>query len=442
MKNIKRLYVVIFLAAILTYLLSAEYKHIFSHSILWGLRQNLVFLSGTMAWFAMSFAMMLSIRHRVISRWCGGLDKSYKLHKWCAISAVVLALVHWLAEKIPHWLVDAAIISHPGELGHIQMAVWQESLLNFGLILAEYGLYILMGLSAVSITKKIPYHIFYYLHKAFPVVYIACAYHVMTSLFKTEWWQTPAAYLLAAVTLAAIWCALRVLLQRTGSHNTTEGVILQVKAAPQNIIEVRVRNSANVAMLPGQFAFVQFAHSAERHPFTLSDINPADQSLTFSIKKLGDYTQQLENHISPDQKVKIEGPYGNFNLANSGNQQLWIAGGIGITPFMAKLSQVVRKGEQLAGVELWYFTRPDQGMTYPDNLLALCQQAKVELKYFTVNSAKNLQKRVAEMKKNHTITTLDIWFCGPDGLKKSVTSAMKQQAITVQRFHADCFSWR
>lgn len=442
MKKIKHLYVIIFLAATLTYAFSAEYGNFSFNPFLWALRENVVFLAGVLAWFGMSCAIILSIRHSLISRWCGGLDKSYKLHKWCAISAVVLALIHWLAEKVPHWLVDAGLVAHPGELGHIVMSAWEENLLASGLILAEYGLYILIALSVVSISKKIPYHIFYYLHKAFPVVYIACAFHVMTSLFKTEWWQTPAAYLLTAITAIAVWCALLALMQRTGSRNTREGAILQVEAAPQNIVEVKVHNSANVAMTPGQFAFVQFAHSAERHPFTLSDINPADQSLTFSVKKLGDYTQQLYNHISPGQKVKIEGPYGDFNLADSGNRQLWIAGGIGITPFMAKLKDVVRKGEQLAGVELWYFTRPDQGMTYPDNLSALCQQAEVELKYFTVNITENLEQRVAKMKSNLVNARLDIWFCGPNGLKKGVASAMKQQAITIQNFHADCFSWR
>jgi predicted ferric reductase len=442
MKKIKHLYVIIFLAAIITYLCSAEFNNLRVNTLLWDIRENMVFLSGVLAWFGMSFAIILSIRHRVISRWCGGLDKTYKLHKWCAITAVMLALVHWLAEKVPHWLVDAGIIAHPGELGHIEMSAWQETLLNSGLIFAEYGLYILIGLSVISVTKKIPYQIFYYLHKAFPVVYLACAYHVMTSLFKTEWWQTPAAYLLAGITAIASMCALLALCQQTGRRNKAEGHILQVAAAPQNIVEVKVHNSANSAMLPGQFAFVEFAHSTERHPFTLSDINPADQSLTFSIKKLGDYTQALDSHIAAGQRVTIEGPYGDFTFAPSGNPQLWIAGGIGITPFMAKLNDVVRKGEHLSGVELWYFTRPDQGAIYPDFLSTLCQQAKVELKTVTVNSAENLALHAAEMKKQLNTAQLDIWFCGPDGLKKGITNAMKQHSVTIQHFHADCFSWR
>ncbi|HBZ16588.1 MAG TPA: iron reductase [Pantoea sp.] len=442
MKKVKHLYIIIFLAAILTYLVSAEYTKLGANSLWWGLRQNMVFLAGVLAWFGMSFTIILSIRNGVISRWCGGLDKAYKLHKWCAISAVVLALIHWLAEKVPHWLVDAGMVAHPGELGDIVMAGWQEQLLDFGLVLAEYGLYLLIALSLVSISKKIPYHIFYYLHKAFPVVYIAGAYHVMTSLFKTDWWQTPAAYLLACVTAVAVGCALIALFQRTGSRNTSVADILHVEAAPQDIVEVTVRHRATIPMLPGQFAFVQFAHSTERHPFTLSDVNPDEKSLTFSIKKLGDYTRELAQHLLPGQRVKIEGPYGDFTFEHAGNKQLWIAGGIGVTPFMAKLKDAVRKGQPLSGVEFWYFTRPDRGLTYPDYLTELCHQAGVRLKYFTVNSTENMQQHVTEMKSSLNDNGLDIWFCGPDGLKKSINETLKQQAVSIQHFHADCFSWR
>ncbi|EJL86895.1 ferric reductase-like transmembrane domain-containing protein [Pantoea sp. GM01] len=442
MKKIKHLYLSIFIVALLTYLLSAEYANINANALLWSLRQNTVFLAGLLAWFGMSFTIILSIRHPLLSRWCGGLDKAYKLHKWCAISSVVFALIHWLAEKVPHWLVDAGVAAHPGELGHIVMTSWQESLLEFGLILAEYGLYILIALSLVSVTKKIPYHIFYYLHKAFPVVYIACAYHVMTSLFKTEWWQTPAAYLLALVTLVAVGCALISLFQRTGRRHSAQGEILQVVAAPQDIVEVKLRNPANIAMLPGQFAFVQFEHSTERHPFTLSDINPQQQSLTLSIKKLGDYTRQLAHHLQPGQRVNMEGPYGNFTFKATSHQQLWVAGGIGITPFMAKLKDAARRGEKLSGVELWYFTRVESGISYPDYLPALCQQTEVVLHYFTANAIQTLEQRVSTIKDDLHSAALDIWFCGPEGLKKSLIQAVNQHEINLKDFHADCFSWR
>ncbi|MFM2486221.1 ferredoxin reductase domain-containing protein [Celerinatantimonas yamalensis] len=48
--------------------------------------------------------------------------------------------------------------------------------------------------------------------------------------------------------------------------------------------------------LPGQFAFVRFAHDKEPHPFSIMSASPEGKSLHFAIKSLGDYTSVLAAH--------------------------------------------------------------------------------------------------------------------------------------------------
>ena len=53
--------------------------------------------TGIVAIGAMSVAMLLALRPRGrVESFLGGLDKSYRLHKWLGITALVMAVAHWL----------------------------------------------------------------------------------------------------------------------------------------------------------------------------------------------------------------------------------------------------------------------------------------------------------------------------------------------------------
>lgn len=86
---------------------------------------------------------------------------------------------------------------------------------------------------------------------------------------------------------------------------------------------------------PGQFVFASSAAgpSKEQHPFTISSGPGAE--VRFSIKASGDFTDALVSGVPLDSGIRIEGPYGAFNFRRGRQRQVWLAGGIGITPFLA-----------------------------------------------------------------------------------------------------------
>src|SRR5687767_1519058 len=54
--------------------------------------------------------------------------------------------------------------------------------------------------------------------------------------------------------------------------------------------------------------------------------------------------------------ARVQGPYGQFLLDGSRSASLWIAGGIGVTPFIARL----RAGDLTTPIQLIYtYPRPD-----------------------------------------------------------------------------------
>ncbi|MCA9381549.1 hypothetical protein KC678_04750, partial [Candidatus Dojkabacteria bacterium] len=96
-----------------------------------------------------------------------------------------------------------------------------------------------------------------------------------------------------------------------------------------------------------QFSFLQILNkdvSLEPHPFTMSSVE-SEEYLQFSIKELGDWSKSMEK-VKVGDKVKVTGPYGHFTTDNfrESKKQVWIGGGIGITPFLSKIrSELTQK---------------------------------------------------------------------------------------------------
>jgi len=59
--------------------------------------------------------------------------------------------------------------------------------------------------------------------------------------------------------------------------------------------------------------------------------------MRFAIKALGDETSQLLDVVRPGMPAVIGGPFGRFSHEKGTSRQLWIAGGIGVTPFLSWL---------------------------------------------------------------------------------------------------------
>src|SRR5690606_1895637 len=127
---------------------------------------------------------------------------------------------------------------------------------------------------------------------------------------------------------------------RVGRRRQVRGMVTAIKTPDRDVTEVTCHmGPAWPGHRAGQFAFVTFDRIEGAHPFTIASADRENGTVTFLIKSLGDFTRNLSQKISVGQTVNIEGPYGcfNFDRRNRKSHQIWIAGGIGITPFLAWL---------------------------------------------------------------------------------------------------------
>lgn len=199
-------------------------------------------------------------------------------------------------------------------------------------------MFIMIAMVFVSLSKKVPYHLFHLVHRLFSVFYLAIAFHVFTALFKSYWWETPAAYLLILITIPGVFVAFISLLKLNGNKSKHQATVKSIVNHPGQITEVILEMEHPIDYCPGQFAFLTFAHSKESHPFTIASYAIEKNTLRFAIKNLGDYTSTLASSITIGQSALVEGPWGKFDFTLPCSRQVWIAGGIGITPLSPSLS--------------------------------------------------------------------------------------------------------
>ena len=93
---------------------------------------------------------------------------------------------------------------------------------------------------------------------------------------------------------------------------------------------------APISFRSGQFVFLELGGELgwERHPFSVASA-PSAQRLQLAIKASGDYTRDLHDALQRGTPAKVVGPFGGFDYRAGGREQIWIAGGIGVTPFMS-----------------------------------------------------------------------------------------------------------
>ena len=113
-----------------------------------------------------------------------------------------------------------------------------------------------------------------------------------------------------------------------GSNKTTLSVALAPVRKP-------------LSFTPGQFVFLALGGTGgwERHPFSVSSA-PSDPRLELTIKASGDYTRELYDQLQPGVPAKLAGPFGGFDYRQGGHDQIWIAGGIGVTPFLSWIRSI------------------------------------------------------------------------------------------------------
>lgn len=417
------------------------------------LRGSMVQLSGLVAMTCMSAAMILALRPRWPERWTGGLDKMYRLHKWLGIGGLVLAVIHWLWAQGPKWAVGFGWLARP-ERGAPPLTAnaveeafrsWRGTAESIG----EWAFYAAALLIAVSLINRVPYRLFYKTHRLLAIAYLALVLHAVV-LIEFRWWAAPLGVVMAALLAYGSWAAIVVLIRRVGASRKVNGTITRLHYFPDlRVLEGDIDiPQAWPGHKTGQFAFVTSDETEGAHPFTIASAwNPSEHRLTFIAKELGDYTQCLPDTLRIGQPVKVEGPYGCFTFDDDCARQIWIGGGIGITPFIARMKQLAMDRQGYSGrqrtqtIDLFH-TTTDWSEDAIGKLAADAEAAGVRLHVLHdprdgLLTGGRIRAAAPDWRES------SVWFCGPAGFGAALRKDLAGHGLPVaNRFHQELFAMR
>ncbi|MFC0283776.1 ferric reductase-like transmembrane domain-containing protein [Camelimonas abortus] len=418
------------------------------------MRGSMVQLSGVLAIGCMSLAVILAARPRWPERLLGGLDRMYRLHKWLGVAALALATMHWLWAKGPKWAAALGLLERrargprPPADGELEQLF--RSMRGTAETAGEWAFYGVALLVIVALARRIPYHVFCRTHRLVAVLYLALVFHAVI-LARFSYWTTPLGLLLGALLACGAVAAAMSLTRRIGAGRKVKGEITRLHYYPGlRVLEGEIAVPHGwPGHRAGQFAFLSGDPATEDpHPFTIASAwDPQARRLKFLTRELGDFTGALRQRLRVGQRVVVEGPYGCFTFDDDRPAQVWVAGGIGVTPFIARMHDLAlrrRAGPDAAPrqeIHLFHATPDDS----PEGEARLRQDAEAAgVTLHVVNSRRDGRltgERIRAMAPRWREAS--IWFCGPPAFGAALRRDFARHGVdTARRFHQELFDMR
>lgn len=446
MRNIKWIFCVFLLGV--SGLWVAEHPDFWAQDNIILVRNQVLQLTGLTAISLMSLIMILATRPKWLEPYLGGLDKTYRLHKWLGIAALVMAVTHWLWVEGPKWLKGLGLLNvsrppRPSQEGWDALQKFLMTQRHLAEGIGEWSFYIAAALMVVALVKLVPYRWFAKTHKFIACAYLALVFHALV-LFNYDDWAGPGGVLLALFLAAGAYSAVLVLAGRVGQKATTTATLEKTEYFPAiKSLEITLKVGQNWhGHRAGQFAFITFDEQEGAHPFTIaSPWDEGDRRLKVLVKALGDYTRTLPSHLITGTRARIEGPYGAFTFDATGTRQVWVSGGIGITPFLARLKELANLPEgQRQNIDL-YHSIPVEDEKLSARLKLLAQQAGVRLHIIIdgrddLLTGERLRRDVSDWK------TASFWFCGPRNFGAALYRDLTGHGLPSAHFHQELFEFR
>lgn len=371
----------------------------------------------------LSSSLLLMVREPLIVRWFGGLERTYRWHHACGVWACGLLLAHPLvlaAAVLPTSATRAWNLLSPARGFPSNALGW----------VALFGL--LIGI-IVSLSWRIPYATWRRLHFSLSLAVLLGIAHAFA------YRGLDASLLLVAVPsgLAFGWRMLRAD-RGVGARPYEVDSVTRIAAKTTEIILRPL--AAPLVVAPGQFVMVAFFHGAhyqgcgEFHPYTVCDSR--DGSLVLAVKALGDCTTRIQT-LERGVAARVQGPYGEFLADTSRSASLWIAGGIGVTPFIAKL----RAGDVVTPTELIYtYRRPDAAPYLAELQEHADHQPLLRLRALVVQE--DPRPVFALFDDVQDLNSRQVYLCGPPLFVRAVAEELHQRGVSRSNIHFEEFEFR
>jgi predicted ferric reductase len=391
----------------------------------------LLALAGTSA-FAVN--LVLGARLRPVEALFGGLERMYKAHRLNGQIAFLLLLGH-----VVLILASRATISTSTALDLLRpSAGWTV----FTGVLAFAGMLVAIVL---TLFVRLGHELFVYVQRSFGIVFLGATYHVFTTEGARAASQALNLYMATLATLGVAAFVYRSVLgsllvrrrkYRVAAVNRLDEFVTEVVMEPRD---------RPLTYEPGQFVFVNFREPFSEqfppflrnqfHPFSITSA-PNEPRLRITVKAVGDYTRALRA-LEPATAAVVEGPYGSFSSSHL-ERQIWIAGGIGVTPFLSMARSL--NGDPPA-VDFYYCVEHEPEAHFLDEIRSIARERdnfRVAVVPRDREGFLTAERLAAE---NEDLASADVLVCGPPAMIESLRSQLNAHGLPRSQIHAEEFNF-
>lgn len=365
------------------------------------------------------FNLLMATRAPWVERIFGGLDKMYLIHRRGGMIAMALLFLHFIiVPKDPEFTIGKP-------LGFIAMI-----LIFLGILLS----------AAPFFKQRIPYRKWLTAHRLMGPFYVVGVSHAILVPTLTSQLPLVRTYVFGMALMGIAAWLYRVFLHRL-LHPSSSYRVADVKPFDGSVLAVEMTPVQDpLQFAPGQFAFFTFSgiNRRESHPFTIAS-SPEQDRLRVAIKNLGDFTESLQTQVRIGDPVKVEGPYGVFTQnRSSASRQVWIAGGIGITPFLSMAHDL--KNSELEVVLYWSVCNKEEAH-FNDELQSLAKQTPGLTYHLWLSDETGLLTAEAMLEIEYT-QELNVFICGPEAMRHSLTDQFRALGIPRRNIYSEEFAFR
>lgn len=280
------------------------------------------------------------------------------------------------------------------------------------------------------------------------VVFVGTVHIMQVGFYVSELWQQ------------IVWVGLSLGAMSMLVHNRVIRP-LQMKKRPYKVASVKeeVKGTWSIELEPighdgldfkaGQFAWITLGDTPfkmQQHPFTISSSPEVKDKIRFTIKELGDFTSEVGS-IEIGSKAFIEGPYGNFTMdETSATHNVFIVGGIGITPTMSILQTLRERGDQRKTTVI--FGTPSIELTpFYEELKALSAELKLNVVHVLEEPNDDwdgetgfITPEIIRRNLPEDISDCEYFVCGPPPMMDVAEGALREWGVPVHMVHSERFN--
>ena len=414
--------------------------------------RSVAVICGLVGITAFASNLILGGRIAVIEPFFGGLDRMYRIHHRIGLVAYNFLLAHGAL-----MIASAATVSWDAVVQLVSPSrSWTVTL---GVI-ALAGLLVVMLLTLYA---RINHEVFLWVHRFFGLVFLIGAVHAFRTPGVKAMSPALTVYLSAFALAGLLAYAYRSVFgelfvnrrhYRVTNINRFGGEVAEITLTPSD---------GSLPFTPGQFVFLTFesrsmsqwfrpfsrrpsgpseivslrtgAVRKQFHPFSITS-SPDSRELQVAIKASGDYTAALE-HLEVGDRARIEGPYGSFSFRNTrSRRQVWIAGGIGVTPFLSMARSLPEDFEvdfyyAVKSRALGYFIDDFEEMASSHPGLRVIPYPEDELGFLTAE----------EIERRSGLTGTDVLMCGPGPMTAALERQLRSLGVPRGRIHYEEFGF-